>query len=330
MPDGRWKTKQADSLDLARNVEAMFKVQAIEQSCLNIYAAPCVNDIWDRYLSWAKVNKRSWRDDLQRWQKHIEPHLSDKAMDRITPSEIQEIVDGLRQTTKPNGELYAPATVKQVLVLVKRVYNWAIERDLYKGTNPCRSISIPRFDNTISNPLTLEQLRTLNSVLNDWKNERVVLVVRFALFSGKRLGEILDLTWDDIDFERQFITYRGVNTKNRTSQVLPYNNGCEQILTRAMELKISKYVFPSNTGAYYYNCFKDSWKRIRKKAGIAVRFHDLRHTYASYLASSGKVDIYTLTNLLGHKTISMTQRYAHLINGALLKGGEVADEVFTI
>ena len=58
------------------------------------------------------------------------------------------------------------------------------------------------------------------------------------------------------------------------------------------------------------------------------RFHDLRHTYASYLASSGKVDIYTLKELLGHSDIKMTMRYAHLINGALKKAACVADEVF--
>lgn len=60
----------------------------------------------------------------------------------------------------------------------------------------------------------------------------------------------------------------------------------------------------------------------------AIRFHDLRHTYASYLASSGKVDIYTLKELLGHSTIEMTLRCAHLVNGALKRAIEVADEVF--
>ncbi len=74
--------------------------------------------------------------------------------------------------------------------------------------------------------------------------------------------------------------------------------------------------------------FNSIWKRIRKKAGITIRFRDLRHTYASYLASSGKVDIYTLKELLGHSDIKMTQRYAHLINRALRKTANVVDEVF--
>ena len=105
------------------------------------------------------------------------------------------------------------------------------------------------------------------------------------------------------------------------------NNKALAILHRCQELEISGYVFPSNEGNYY-STLNDTWKRIRKRAGITIRFHDLRHTYASYLASSGKVDIYTLKELLGHSDIKMTMRYAHLINGALKKAACVADEVF--
>ena len=101
------------------------------------------------------------------------------------------------------------------------------------------------------------------------------------------------------------------------------------IIDRCHELKISPLVFPGTSGQQYRDSFDETWKRIRRKAGIpTTRFHVLRHTYASYLASSGKVDIYTLKELLGHSTIEMTQRYAHLVNGALRKAVNVADEVF--
>lgn len=78
----------------------------------------------------------------------------------------------------------------------------------------------------------------------------------------------------------------------------------------------------------YYKVLDRTWNLIREKAGFTIRFHELRHTYASYPASSGKVDIYTLKELLGHSSIEMIQRYAHLINGALRKAVCVADEVF--
>jgi len=93
-------------------------------------------------------------------------------------------------------------------------------------------------------------------------------------------------------------------------------------------MRICDHVFSSKHGPYSPNGFNSIWKRIKRRAGLSTRFHDLRHTYASYLASSGKVDIYILKELLGHSTIEMTQRYAHLVNGALKKAVGVADEVF--
>jgi integrase len=105
------------------------------------------------------------------------------------------------------------------------------------------------------------------------------------------------------------------------------------IILEAKSLRPSRcpVVFPNRHGKPYHHGggFDKTWRLIRKKAGLShIRFHDLRHTFASWLASSGKVDIYTLKELLGHSDIEMTQRYAHLINGALLKAVNVADEVF--
>ncbi len=74
--------------------------------------------------------------------------------------------------------------------------------------------------------------------------------------------------------------------------------------------------------------FSETWKCIRKRANVNIRFHDLRHTYASDMASSGKIDIYTLKKLLGHSTLEMTRRYAHLVDGAVQKATFVSDEVF--
>ena len=187
---------------------------------------------------------------------------------------------------------------------------------------------MPSFDNSVTNPLSKSGLKSLKAVLESWENERAVLIIKFALYSGKRRGEILSMTWDNVDMENRLLSLKATNTKSKKNQTVPLNNLCMSILYRCRELKVSDLVFPSGNGIYYsgFDCI---WKRIRKRAGLqGFRFHDLRHTYASYLASSGKVDIYTLKELLGHSDIKMTQRYAHLINGALRRAVNVADEVF--
>lgn len=328
LPSGKWRTKTVPSLDMARKVEAKFKTQSVEQDIFNIHKAPLIDFVWDKYFQWAKINKRSWLDDLIRWNKHIQPHVKNKNMDRIKPYHIQTILNDMATKRTPP---YAPATIKQVLVLIKRLFNWSIEQRLYYGLNPCNSVPMPKFDNKITNPLDKSGLKSLLNVLDSWKNERAVLVVKFALYSGKRKGEILKLTWDCVDLQNGYLNLKATNTKNKKSQTIPINMNCLKILRRCQELDnntiSTDLVFPSTMGNYY-STFDETWKRIRKRAGLNIRFHDLRHTYASYLASSGKVDIYTLKELLGHSTIEMTQRYAHLVNGALRKAACVVDEVF--
>jgi len=276
LPDGKWKSKQVNSLELAKKVEAKFKTQSIEETVFNIHRTPVIDFVWGKYLQWARLNKRSWIDDRIRWELHIYPFIKGMKMDKITPSKIQEVLNDMATKETPKGGHYAPATIKQILVLIKRVFNWSIQQKLYQGLNPCNSISIPKFDNQITNPLDRNDLSSLLNVLESWENERAVLVIRFALFSGKRKGEILKLKWDSVDLENSFISLKATNTKNKKTQTIPTNHNCITILERCLELRVSNYVFPSTLG-HHYCTFDESWKRIRKKAGINIRFHDLRH-----------------------------------------------------
>ena len=130
------------------------------------------------------------------------------------------------------------------------------------------------------------------------------------------------------DSDDAFIVCLSNRTRSGKGQTLPIGQKTYDVLLIAKELKNCDRVFSSQYGPYNPKGFDKVWRRIRKKAGITIRFHDLRHTYASYLASSGKVDIYTLKELLGHSTIETTQGYAHLVNGALKRAVHVADEMF--
>jgi integrase len=304
---------------MAQKVEAKFKTQAVEEDVFAIKPkAPNIQDVWPKYLAWAKLNKRSWEGDKSRWTIHIESDLKGP-MDNIKAHHIQAILN--RMTPH-----YKPATTKQALVLIRRVFNWSHEQSLYEGPNPCDRIKIPKFDNRVTNPLSRDDIDSLMKTLETWPNPRAVMIIKFALYSGKRRGEILNMKWDDVDLQNGLLTLS--QTKANKKQTLPINKRCMSILTKAQDVRISDYVFSTRTGLFY-NGFGNVWNNVRRRAGLeGFRFHDLRHTYASYLASSGKVDIYTLKELLGHSTIEMTQRYAHLVNGALRRAVEVADEVF--
>jgi len=328
LANGKRKSKIVEAFELAKKIEAKLKTEAVEHEYFNIQKAPSLSDVWGKYLAWAKANKKSWEADQDRWTHHVKPHLRSMMMDKVTPLDIEKVLYKMRGSDNRIGKPYAPQTVKHVLNLQKRIFNWAIRRDLYTGLNPCLKVKAPKFDNRVNNTLSKEELKSLLTVLDSWENQRGALVVKFALYTGKRRGEILALKWEDIDLENRLMTFHGMNTKSGKSQTLPIGQKAYGSVLTAMSLRICDQVFSSRNGPYSPNGFNSIWRRIRRKAGITIRFHDLRHTFASYLASSGKVDIYTLKELLGHSTIEMTQRYAHLVNGALRRAVEVADEVF--
>jgi integrase len=124
-----------------------------------------------------------------------------------------------------------------------------------------------------------------------------------------RRGEILALTWDCVDFDLGIVTV--LNSKNSESRNIPMNTILTRELANLKLLANSKYVF-SRDGEKPPKSIRTAWENALRRARIEdFRFHDLRHTFASNLVMAG-ADIVTVKELLGHKTITMTMRYAHL------------------
>ena len=324
-PEGSRITKIIEgNLTLARNVEAKIKTDVIRQKHLGIRKAPLLSEVWDKYLEWAKKNKDSWKADNSRWDNHIGPFIKEKKMDAIFGSNVQKILDRMTEKGGRAGEGCAPATIKQVFQLIKRVYNWSIEQDFYAGKNPTAKIKPPEVKNEITEYLRNDEIERLLKTIDSWPNKLGALVVKFALFTGFRLDDILGLEWGKVDTERGFVSLHDPKGKPVT---LPLNDAALDNLKQAEKLKLSDcpYVFPNRFGKRRVS-FSNIWYRIREKAQIRnhIRFHDLRHTFASYLASSGEVDLYTLQKLLNHQSPQMTQRYAHLLDYPALPQGPLS------
>jgi integrase len=223
----------------------------------------------------------------------------------------------------------ADATRKHVYALIRRVYNWAIEHDFYYGTVPTEKIKPPKVQNEVTECLSTPELDKLTVALDNWPNQLAALLVKFALYTGLRQDECMGLEWKDVDTERGF--FRLLDPKGRPTS-LPLSKISLDVVRQVEGIKPHPdclWVFPNKKGGRRVSFFH-IWSRIRKTAKIrkVFRFHDLRHTFATYLASSGEVDLYTLQKLLNHQTPAMTQRYAHLLDEALRRGANVADKVF--
>ena len=323
-PEGLRTTHVVEgTVTFAKKVEAKIKADIAQRKHFNVGPAPRIDVVWEKYLIRAKKKKKSWYDDQNRWNLHVEPFVKDRKMDAISRVTVRRILEKMEDKGR------APATIKHVYALIRRVYNWAIEHDLYSGEVPTAKIKPPKVQNEVTECLTNGELEKLTTALDEWKNKFAALLVRFALYTGMRQDECMGLEWKDVDTEKGF--YRLLDPKGNPT-TLPFSRSALEVLRQAEKIKPSKkcpWVFPNRFGERRVNFFR-IWSRIRKKSGIrkSFRFHDLRHTFASYLASSGEVDIYTLQKLLNHQDPKMTQRYAHLLDEALRRGANVADKVF--
>jgi integrase len=191
---------------------------------------------------------------------------------------------------------------------------------------------MPRLNNEKTEDLTPNELSSLLDAISKADCLQAANLMRMALFTGMRRGELFRLKWADLDFERGFIHLRGSQMqegpKGGKDQTIPMNAEARKILEGHERTK-SAFVFPGRSGQKRVD-IKKTVNRIKDAAGLPKEFralHGLRHVYASMLASSGKVDMYTLQKLLTHKSPQMTQRYAHLRDESLRAASELAGDI---
>ena len=218
----------------------------------------------------------------------------------------------------------APGTVKNVLELLRRIINFGVKKRLCPGID--FTIELPQVDNEKTEDLTPDQLTKLLKAIDKDSNTMAANMMKMALYTGMRRGEMFKLKWKDVDFDRGFINLR--DPKGKFGQKIPLNDAA-RVLLKSHPRSRSLYVFPGRGGRQRTD-IKHQVNRIKDDAGLPKDFralHGLRHVYASMLASSGEVGMYTLQKLLTHKDPKMTQRYAHLRDEALKKASEVAGNI---
>jgi len=162
-------------------------------------------------------------------------------------------------------------------------------------------------------------LQRFFEVLNQYPNHLTAYVFKFLLFTGARKGEALYATWDQFDIERGVWTKPSHLTKQKKMEHLPLSEETLDVLytLKKMNPRDSLYLFLGKVSGEPLKEIKTFWKTVLKKSNLEnVRIHDLRHTHASHLVSSG-LSLSIVGKLLGHTQASTTQRYAHLADEPL-------------
>lgn len=260
----------------------------------------------------------SYHGDNTRYNLYLKGPLGNKELKNLVPLDADRIRIKLLKTK-------APQTVKHVMGMLKRLHNFALKKHICPGLN--FAIQMPRVDNIKTEDLNAEQLASLFAAIEESEHLVGGAMMKTALFTGMRHGEMLKLQWSDIDFDRGFILIR--EPKGGTSIKIPLNDSARKLFESLP--RTSQFVFPGRGGRQRVNANKQV-NAIKKAAGLPKDFrplHGLRHVYASMLASSGQVDMYVLQRLLTHKSPQMTQRYAHLRDDSLKRAAGLAGDIIS-
>ncbi len=261
----------------------------------------------DTYLCLKSYKKR--KQEIYDFNTYFDKFFGNIPLKKVTSNYLQKVKVAMKK------KRLAEATIKKTLCVMSCVFNKAKETGVLVGENPCERMEKISINNNRVRFLTSDEA---NKLLNEIKisSKQLYEMSIFALHMGLRAGEIFNIVGEDVNMEMKQITIR--NPKNKSDRFAYMTNEVYSIL-KTKSLRNGEYVFKSTKGTKI-NGVSSTYSRIVERLGFnngikdaknKVVFHTLRHTYASWLVQSG-VDLYRVQRLMGHKSIKMTERYAHL------------------
>ena len=259
-----------------------------------------------------------WRDELGPERPFHELDDEDvlRGLDalRVRPARVYAGRDAAgRPIHRARGKL-SPTTVNRYHAALMALFTWSIKRRLApKGwDNPARKIERAPERNQVVRWLTDAERERLLEACRRSTWPRLYVLVLMAITTGARRGELVGLTWGDVDLDRGLAFL--ADTKNGERRALPLTPAVLAELKRFRCERTDVCVFPARgaKGLFTPRQFEAAWRQALAESRVKrFRFHDLRHTAASYLAQQGK-SLLEIADFLGHRQLAMTKRYSHL------------------
>jgi integrase len=288
-----------------------------------------LNELVDEYKKWAERQKCYYSkvhliNQLSNdFGQVLLKNFSAKLIEQYQSKRLQEG----KRSVKIDGSLIflpnKPATVNRLQATLShmftKAYEWEmISEDVLKRV---RKVKLLKENNKRLRYLSHDECQTL--INNCDAHVRPIVIT--ALNTGMRRGEVLSLKWDNVDLKNGFILLDV--TKNGDRREIPINDtlkGVFQKLTRRID--VPWVFYDPKTGNRYQEVKRSFHTTLRKSKIQDFHFHDLRHTFASHMVMAGE-DLTTVKELLGHKTLTMTLRYAHLAPAHKVKAVNILDSV---
>lgn len=288
--------------------------------------APTVADLAERYLrEHADVKKkpRSAKMDHVNMRLHVLPALGPVRVGSLTRADVARLHFRMRGT---------PGAANRVLSLLSKMCALAEQWGLREpGSNPVKGIQ--RYpEGKRERHLAPAELERLGDVLRQVELERTespssVALVRLLLLTGARLGEVLGLRWDRIDWQGGSVRLADSKTGPKT---LYLSDAAVVVLAGLVRPDGNPWCLPGRVHGKALVNPQKPWRRMRAAAGLDdVRLHDLRHTYAA-VAARGGLSLPMIGALLGHREAQTTQRYAHLVGNPVKQAAEQVGEAIRV
>lgn len=295
---------------------------------MNIVTEYTFEQLYNNFIEWAKLNKKTWHDDENRYRLYIKDVLGNQLVSNISTSTINKLILSIKSKGKQNGNPYAPQTIKHILLVIKRIYNFNIQNGIINISNPADNVQLERHDNTRISYLYDDEISNMFEYLDsskEWPNDKAL--IKFAFFTGLRKSELFNLTWDNVDIDnKRIFLYETKGGKNQA--IIITDNAVQVLLDIKDKCSDSTLVFPSKLGGKR-NDVKKLWARIKKAANIRsdIRFHDIRHTFGTLATATIPVKI--VQKMMTHKDIKTTLRYAHIQEKEMIDAANNLGQLFS-
>ena len=272
-----------------------------------------LGELIDRYIRDVLPTKPKQSSSQKQQLEWFKAEIGAHTLADVTPAKIVECRDKLlTEESLKIGKTRAPATVVRYLAALSHAFTIAVNEWGWLDDSPMRKVKKPALPRGRVRFLSEEVERPrLLKACEESSNPYLYPVVVLALSTGMRQGEIMGLTWEDVDLHQGRATLH--ETKNGERRVVPLSGKALELLKEHSKVRRldTALLFPSKNPKKPVD-LRAPWEAALKKAGIEdFRFHDLRHSAASYLAMNG-ASLAEIAEVLGHKTLKMVKRYSHL------------------
>ena len=291
-----------------------------EEKARNITFGEIFTERYYPQVQHSTKNKRGIERESELYRLWISPGIGGRPIREIMPLHLERIKKNMDKAGR------APRSIQYCLAIVRQVFNYASKNNLFIGKNPAGAtggVPRPKFDNRRTRFLTRQEAADLLAELAK-RSTDIHDMALFSLYTGARAGEVFSLQWSDVDLSQGVTMLK--DTKSGKNRPVFLTEEVKAMLAhrRPSDAQGSSLVFPGRDGGKQVKVsilFLKVVNSLQFNEGVSdrrqrVSFHSLRHTYASWLATDG-VDLYHIKELMGHSSITLTERYSHLSESVL-------------